>query len=120
LLHQLVANSGHGSNGARNTPALALTTYNDFVATHPSLFTKAGEALEADHWLWVMESKFGLLRRTKVQKTLFTTQQLHGDDSAWWANYTATCPPDYQVSWAEFCDAFHAHYIPTRVMRKKR
>jgi hypothetical protein len=26
---------------------------------------------------------------------------------------------DYQVSWAEFRDAFHAHYIPTGVMRKK-
>jgi hypothetical protein len=24
------------------------------------------------------------------------------------------------VSWAEFCDAFRAHYIPTGVIRKKR
>jgi hypothetical protein len=39
-----------------------------------------------------MESKFGLLRYTKVQETLFTAQQLWGDASAWWANYTATCP----------------------------
>jgi hypothetical protein len=28
-------------------------------------------------------------------------------------------PVDYQVSWAEFRDAFHAHYIPAGVMRKK-
>jgi hypothetical protein len=27
---------------------------------------------------------------------------------------------DYQVSWAEFHDAFRAHYIPAGVMRKKR
>jgi hypothetical protein len=67
-----------------------------------------------------MESKFGLLRCTEVQKTLFATQQLQGDASAWWANYTATCPVDYQVSWAEFHDAFHTHYIPVGVMRKKR
>jgi hypothetical protein len=26
---------------------------------------------------------------------------------------------DYQVSWAEFCDDFRAHYIPAGVMRKK-
>jgi hypothetical protein len=26
---------------------------------------------------------------------------------------------DYQVSWAEFRDAFHAHYIPAGVMRRK-
>jgi hypothetical protein len=49
LLRQLVANSAHGGNGARNAPAPAPATYNDFVATHPPLFTEAGEPLEADH-----------------------------------------------------------------------
>jgi hypothetical protein len=120
LLRQLIANSTHGGNGARNAPAPASTTYNDSAATHPPLFTEAREPLEADHWLRVMESKFRLLRCTEVQKTLFTTQQLQGDANAWWANYTATRPADYQVLWAEFRDAFHAHYIPTDVMRKKR
>jgi hypothetical protein len=38
----------------------------------------------------------------------------------WWANYTVTCPVDYQVLWTEFHDAFRAHYIPVSVMRKKR
>jgi hypothetical protein len=47
----------------------------------------------------VMESKFGLLHCTEVQKTLFTAQQLHGDVCEWWANYTVTRPTDYQVSW---------------------
>jgi hypothetical protein len=73
LLRQLVANSTRGGNGAGNAPAPAPapTTYNNFVAMHPPLFTEAAEPLEADHWLRVMESKFGLLRCTKVQKTLF-------------------------------------------------
>jgi hypothetical protein len=118
LLWQLVANSTRGGIGARNAPAL--TTYNDFAATHPPLFTEAGEPLEADHWLRVMESKFGLLRCTEVQKTLFTAHLLRGDTNAWWANYTTTHPADYQVSWTEFLDTFRAHYIPTGVMRKKR
>jgi hypothetical protein len=87
---------------------------------HPPLFTEVGEPLEADHWLRVMESKFRLLPCTEVQKTLFTTQQLRGDTGAWWANYTTTQTTDYQVPWVEFCDAFHAHYIPTGMMRKKR
>jgi hypothetical protein len=72
LLWQLVANSTHSGNGARNAPAPTPTTYSDFTATHPPLFTEAGEPLEADHWLRVMESKFGLLRYTEVQKTLFS------------------------------------------------
>jgi hypothetical protein len=66
-----------------------------------------------------MESKFRHLRCTEVQNPLFITQQLRGDASAWWANYIATRLTDYQVSWTEFCDAFHTHYIPAGVMRKK-
>jgi hypothetical protein len=66
-----------------------------------------------------MESKFGLLRCTEVQKTLFTAQQLWGDASACWANYTATHPTDYRVPWAEFRDTFRVYYIPAGMMRKK-
>jgi hypothetical protein len=73
LLRQLVANSARGGHGVRNAPAPALTTYGDFVATHPPLITEPGEPLEADHWLQVIESKFGLLHCTEVQKTLCCT-----------------------------------------------
>jgi hypothetical protein len=66
-----------------------------------------------------MESKFGLLHCTEHQKTLFTTQQLRGDASAWWANYTATRPMDYLVPWAKFRNAFFAHHILVGIMRRK-
>jgi hypothetical protein len=49
LLRQLVANSTRGGNGVRNAPTPAATTYNEFTATHPPLFTEAGEPLEANH-----------------------------------------------------------------------
>jgi hypothetical protein len=103
-----MANSARDGHGARNASALAPTTY-----------TEAGEPLEADHWLRVIKSKFGLLHCTEVQKTLFSAQQLCGDTSAWWANYAVTRPADYQVSWTEFRSAFHTHHIPAGVMRKK-
>jgi hypothetical protein len=90
----MVKNSARGGHGARNASAPAPTTYGDFAATHPLLFTEAGEPLEVDHWLWVIESKFDLLHCTEVQGTLFTAQQLHGDASVWWANYAATRPAD--------------------------
>jgi hypothetical protein len=73
LLRQLMANSTRDGNGVGNAPTPAPTTYIDFAVTHPPLFTEAGEPLEADHWLRVMESKFGLLHFTEVQKTLFAT-----------------------------------------------
>jgi hypothetical protein len=46
-------------------------------------------------------------------------QQLCGDASAWWANYTTAHPMDYQVPWVEFRSAFHTHRIPAGVMRRK-
>jgi hypothetical protein len=49
LLWQLIANSTRGGNGARNALAPAPTTYSDFMATHPPLFTEAGEPLKVDH-----------------------------------------------------------------------
>jgi hypothetical protein len=67
-----MANFACGGNGARNALAPTPTTYSDFVATHPPVYTEAGEPLVADYWLRVIESKFGLLCCTEVQKTLFT------------------------------------------------
>jgi hypothetical protein len=49
LLWQLVANYSRGDHGVRNAPAPAPTTYGDFVAHSPPLFTEFGEPLEADH-----------------------------------------------------------------------
>jgi hypothetical protein len=120
LLRQLVANYARGIHGARNNLAPTPTTYGDFVATHLPLFTEAGEPLEVDHWFRVIESKFGLLHCTEVQKTLFATQQLRGNANAWWANYVTTRPTNYQVPWTEFRSAFRAHHIPAGVVRKKR
>jgi hypothetical protein len=102
LLRQFVANSSCGGNGARNTLAPAPSTYREFTTTHPPIFTKAGEPLEANHWPRVIEPMFLLLRCMEHQKTLFAMQQLWGDASAWWANYTAAHPTDYQVPRAEF------------------
>jgi hypothetical protein len=39
--------------------------YTDFLATHPPTFAKVTDPLEADNWLHITESKFGLLHCTK-------------------------------------------------------
>jgi hypothetical protein len=119
LLHQLVNNSARGGNGARNAQGQALTTYGEFLVTHPPTLAKAGEPLEADHWLHTIESKFGFLRCMEHQKALFTMQHLLGNAGAWWANYTTARPANYQVLWAEFHDAFHTHHIPACIMKRK-
>jgi hypothetical protein len=44
------------------------TSYLDFSETHPPLFVKAEDPLEADEWIRVIEQKFGLLRCLETQK----------------------------------------------------
>jgi hypothetical protein len=119
LLRLLVNNSTGGGNGAGNVHGQIPTTYGEFLATHPPTFTEAGEPLKVDHWLRTIESKFGLLRCTEHQKTLFAAQQLLGNAAAWWANYTTARPAGYQVLWDELREAFHAHHIPAGIMKRK-
>jgi hypothetical protein len=105
LLFLLVTNSNHDGTMVNNARDQARSSYVEFLATQPPTFTEASEPLEADHWLRTIESKFELHNCTIDQKTLFATQQLLGDDRAWWANFTATRPAN-QVQWAEFWEAF--------------
>jgi hypothetical protein len=95
------------------------TSYTDFLAMHPSTFAEATDLLGVNNWLRIIESKFGLLHCTEIQKTLFVAQQLRGPTSAWWANFTATIQDGHQVLWAEFRTAFHGHHILAGLMAHK-
>ena len=100
-------------NNARNA------SYMEFMETRPPTFIKAEEPLEADEWLWVVEQKFGLIQCTEVQKPQFAAQLLRGPASTWWANFVAVQPAGHQITWAEFKEAFRAHYIPDGVLQMK-
>jgi hypothetical protein len=95
------------------------SSYFDFLATQPPDFAVATDPLKANNWLWVTESKLGLLHCTELQKTLFAAQQLRGSASVWWDSYTATLPKNHQVPWNEFCKAFRAHHLPVGLLRSK-
>jgi hypothetical protein len=68
------------------------TSYLDFLVTHPPVFTKVMDLLEADSWLHMTEAKFDLLRCSEMQKMLFLAQHIHRSVSAWWVTYTSTLP----------------------------
>jgi hypothetical protein len=96
------------------------TSYLDFSETRLPLFVKAEDPLEADKWIRVIEQKFGLLRCSKTQKPLFTSQQLRGPASTWWGNFVAVQPTNHQITWEEFKVAFREHYIPEGVLHMKQ
>jgi hypothetical protein len=45
-------------------------SYSDFLAMHHPTFVEATNPLEANNWLCILESKFGLLHCTEFQKTV--------------------------------------------------
>jgi hypothetical protein len=53
----------HYGGGDHHQRAPAATTYQEFLSTQPTLFTRAEDPLDADVWLRVVESKFPLLNR---------------------------------------------------------
>jgi hypothetical protein len=95
------------------------TSYSEFLATHPPLFSGGKDPLEVDDWLHTTESKFSLLHCTEYQKSLYAAQQLRGPAGAWWASYTAAHPADHHVPWGEFCTAFRGHHLLAGTMHRK-
>jgi hypothetical protein len=74
LMRVLTKNLMHQGGCQSQHQQVLESSYTDFLATHPSMFTKASDPLEADNWLRITESKFGLLHRTEFQKTLYVAQ----------------------------------------------
>ena len=68
---------GHGSNGGNRGGARSPKgpcSYQDFLKTHPPMFTLSAKPLDAEHWLRILEQKFLLLNVTDEQKVRFAAQ----------------------------------------------
>src|SRR6266508_4074284 len=89
------------------------------MGTHPPIFAKADDPLEADSWLRLMESKFELIVCTEEQKTLFAAHHLRDPAASWWETFLAMQPAVHRVLWTEFRAAFRAHHIPSSVLKIK-
>src|SRR5437762_7700780 len=110
--NQMQQQQPHGHQGP---PQAA--TYGDFAGTHPPIFSKAEDPLEANSWLRLMESKFELLTCSEEQKTIFAAHQLRGPAASWWETFLAMQPAGHRVPWTEFLVAFKAHHLPSSVVK---
>jgi hypothetical protein len=66
-----------------------------------------------------MEDKFRVLRLTEVLKTEYAAHQLQGPAGMWWKHHHTTFPPNAQISWREFTEAFCGVYIPPGLVEMK-
>ena len=117
LLRQLVQQSAAPQSGNHHQPPVP--GYQKFLSTQPPLFHKADEPLEADSWLWTIESKFTLHPYNDNDKAGFAAQQLRGPAHTWWENHVAMFPAGTWFTWVEFKAAFRDHHIPAGVIRRK-
>src|SRR5437868_14558720 len=89
-----------------------VATYSDFAGTHPPIFAKSNDPLEADSWIELMESKFDLIACTEEQKALFIAHQLRGPAASLWLTYRAMQSSVHTIELAEFrvalCDFYNS------------
>src|SRR6266508_4168892 len=119
ILHMLAQNQMNQQQPQHRQAQPQVATYSDFAGTHPPIFAKADDPLEADIWIRLMESKFELITCTEEQKALFAAHQLRGPAASWWATHLAMQPAEHRVLWTEFSESFKAHHIPSSVMKIK-
>src|SRR5207247_2279836 len=117
LMQMLIQNQMQQQHQPTRQGQPQLASYSDFAGTHPPIFSKVEDPLEADSWLRLMEAKFELLNCTEEQKTLFATHQLRGPAASWWETYLATHPAGYRVPWTEFKAAFKAHHVHSSLIK---
>src|SRR6266540_4725945 len=113
ILHMLAQNQVNQQQPQGRQAQPQVATYSDFAGTHPPIFAKSDDPLEADSWICLMESKFELITYTEEHKALFAAHQLRGPAASWWATYLAMQPAGSQVPWTEFHVAFRAYHIPS-------
>jgi hypothetical protein len=89
----------HYGGGDHHQRPPAAATYQEFLSTQPSLFTRAEDPLDVDVLLRVVESKFPLLNGdcSDVTKVRFTTAELRGLARTWWDHFLAMQPVDHMV-----------------------
>jgi hypothetical protein len=111
----------HYGGGDHHQRPPAAATYQEFLSTQPSLFTRAEDPLDVDVLLRVVESKFPLLNGdcSDVTKVRFATAELRGLARTWWDHFLAMQPVDHMVEWGEFKAAFRGHHIPAGIMDRK-
>ncbi|WVZ63179.1 hypothetical protein U9M48_012833 [Paspalum notatum var. saurae] len=115
LLQTLIENLGQrGGDGGHQRRG-----YDAFSRLDPPIFKVTKDPLDVDHWIRIIEQKFGLIECDDYDKVTFAAHQLHDAAGAWWQGYLTQQERSHRVNWAEFKAAFRAHHIPASLMELK-
>jgi hypothetical protein len=76
--------------------------------------------MEVSDWLKGIEKKLIITQCMDHEKVLFVTHQLFGMAANWWEMYCNTHTDVNSITWNEFQDCFHTHYVPRGTMKPKK
>ncbi|WVZ64248.1 hypothetical protein U9M48_013800 [Paspalum notatum var. saurae] len=111
LIENLGQRGGDGGNQRRG--------YDAFHRLDPPIFKVTKDPLDVDHWIRIIEQKFGLMECDDYEKVTLAAHQLDDAAGAWWQGYLTQQERDHRVDWAEFKAAFRAHHFPAGLMELK-
>jgi hypothetical protein len=109
----------HQHQQQQNAPP-ARVKHRDFMSHHPPTFSHAVDPLDADDWLKVIGKKLDITQCNDREKVLYASERLEGSTSDWWDAFTAAHPNADTITWQEFQANFHAHHIPSGIMKLKK
>jgi hypothetical protein len=76
--------------------------------------------MEAKDWLKGVEKKLVIAQCMDREKVLFAAHQLFGTAAIWWKTYCNTHVDVDSITWNEFKDRFHNHFVPCDTMKLKK
>jgi hypothetical protein len=92
----------------------------EFLWMSPPQFNVTRDPLEADDWLKAIEKKLLIAQCTEREKVFFVAHQLYGPVVDWWDAYFASHLDAETITWTEFKDSFHAHFILASLIELKK
>jgi hypothetical protein len=90
------------------------------MSHHPPTFSHAVDPLDADDWLKVIGKKLDITQCNDREKVLYASGRLEGAVFDWWDAFTAAHAKADTITWQEFQVNFHAHHIPSGIMKLKK
>jgi hypothetical protein len=83
-------------------------------------FSHVVDPLDADDWIKVIGKKLDITQCNDREKVLYASGRLEGATSDWWDAFTAAHANADAITWQEFQVNFHAHHIPSGIMKLKK
>jgi hypothetical protein len=115
-MEEAMEHRGNGGNRAAPQDEDLTRKIERFILLKAPTFSFSDDALDADDWLRVIETKLDLTVYSDEECNAIAAHQLEGATKAWWDNYTASHPNPAFITLLEFSEAFCEQYLPNELL----